>query len=104
MMSAHVARNDGSLMRSGSFSHYFEDDAGHAVQPEPQGQSLFARIGAAFRWLAEAPRRHAVLEELGSLSEHELADIGLTRTDLPRVFDPSFAAERNRDRHGQGCI
>jgi uncharacterized protein YjiS (DUF1127 family) len=32
------------------------------------------------------------------LTEHELADIGLTRADLPRVFDPAFAAEHARGR------
>ena len=45
------------------------------------------------RWLAEMPRRRAVLDELGRLSDHELADIGLTRGDLPRVFDPSFTVQ-----------
>jgi uncharacterized protein YjiS (DUF1127 family) len=104
LSTAHVARNDGSLLRSNSFSHYFDDDSDHLVQPEPQRANLFGRIGAAFRWLAEMPRRSAVLNELGSLSEHELADIGLTRSDLPRVFDPNFAAQHNRDRLGQGSI
>ena len=42
------------------------------------------------------PRRRAVLDELSMLSDHELADIGLSRVDLGRVFDPSFAAERAR--------
>jgi uncharacterized protein YjiS (DUF1127 family) len=43
-------------------------------------------------------RRQAVLQELGMLSERELADIGLSRADLPRVFDPAFAADHARGR------
>jgi uncharacterized protein YjiS (DUF1127 family) len=39
-------------------------------------------------------RRQAVLQEMAMLSDRELADIGLTRADLPRVFDPTFAAQR----------
>ncbi len=37
--------------------------------------------------------RRATMNELNAFSEHELADIGLNRCDIPRVFDPSFAAE-----------
>jgi uncharacterized protein YjiS (DUF1127 family) len=91
-MNAFVTRGNASI------SHYFEDDSDCTVQPEPTAGGLFARIGTVVRWLADLPRRHAALDELNSLSEHELADIGLTRADLPRLFDPEFVAERNRDR------
>ena len=30
------------------------------------------------------------------LTDRELADIGLSRVDLPRVFDPAFAADHVR--------
>jgi uncharacterized protein YjiS (DUF1127 family) len=103
-MSAHAARDDISLLRSNSFSHYFKDESDYMVQPEPRGLHLFARIGSALRWLADLPRRRAVLDELGSLSDHELADIGLTRADLPRVFDADFSAEHNRERFGSGRV
>jgi uncharacterized protein YjiS (DUF1127 family) len=53
-----------------------------------------AKLVAAVRWFAELPRRQAVLEELSALSDRELADIGLARSDLPRVFDPAFAGAR----------
>jgi uncharacterized protein YjiS (DUF1127 family) len=53
-----------------------------------------AKLLAAVRWFAELPRRQAVLEELSALSDRELADIGLNRGDLPRVFDPAFAKAR----------
>jgi len=45
-----------------------------------------------------------VLDELGMLSDHELADIGLSRVDLPRVFDPAFAADREAQRAGSHFV
>jgi uncharacterized protein YjiS (DUF1127 family) len=59
---------------------------------------LFGRlaraVNGAVRHIAEAPRRRAVLAELNVLSDRELADIGLTRTDLPFVFSAEFVASR----------
>ncbi len=61
-----------------------------------EGRTGFGlRVLAAVRRVAELPRRRATLDELGRLSDHELADIGLTRGDLPRVFDPAFVNSRN---------
>lgn len=60
-----------------------------------RGGAFGGRVLAAVQWVADLPRRRAVLEELGRLSDHELADIGLTRGDLPRVFDPAFVHSRN---------
>jgi uncharacterized protein YjiS (DUF1127 family) len=48
--------------------------------------------------LAEWRRRRATLREMDMLTDRELSDIGLTRSDLPRVFDPAFAADRARGR------
>ncbi|HEY0419688.1 MAG TPA: DUF1127 domain-containing protein [Acetobacteraceae bacterium] len=76
--------------------HYFRDEPEY--MPAPQAPGLFARLGGALRWLIELPRRRAVMDELGALSEHELADIGLSRADVTRVFDPEFAVRRNRER------
>ena len=49
-------------------------------------------------------RRRAVLDELSALSDRELADIGLNRNELSRVFDPQFAKQRERKSilHGDG--
>jgi uncharacterized protein YjiS (DUF1127 family) len=51
-----------------------------------------ALLLAALRWLAGLARRHAVIDELQGLTDHQLADIGLSRADIHRVFDPRFAA------------
>ncbi len=41
--------------------------------------------------LANWPRRQQAYDELRSLTDRELADIGLTRGDIPRVFEPNFS-------------
>ena len=69
-------------------------DSRATAAPRRPGR-LGARLMAAALWLVQMPRRRAVLDELARLSDHELADIGLTRCDLPRVFDPAFVACRN---------
>ncbi len=48
---------------------------------------------SALREMASLPRRRRVFAELSALGDRELADIGLTRTDIPRVFDRDFATE-----------
>ena len=40
--------------------------------------------------LATYPERRAILEDLRGLTDRELADIGLTRGDIGRVFNPGF--------------
>lgn len=59
---------------------------------------LRAAVARLFRAIADMPRRRAVLDELANLSDRELADVGLSRHDLSRVFDPAFAARRAVDR------
>lgn len=61
----------------------------------PGLRALFARLTRA---AIEYPRRRAVLDELSMLSDRELADVGLDRADLVRVYDPAFAAARHDAR------
>jgi uncharacterized protein YjiS (DUF1127 family) len=61
--------------------------------------ALFARmfrgiatvVGVVFRTLLTWPQRRATYETLRRLSDRELADIGLVRGDIARVFEPDFA-------------
>ncbi len=69
---------------SASTGYSATDYTGPVAKP-----GLIARVTM---WLADQPRRRAVLNELRSLTDHELADIGLARADLHRVFDPEFVA------------
>ena len=48
--------------------------------------------------VADWRRRQAVIREMEMLTDRDLADIGLTRSDLPRVFDPEFATDHSRGR------
>ena len=97
-MNAYSAKQDMAMLPPAALSHYFKDEALYMPAPEPAASGLFARIAGFFRNLADLPRHHAVLFELGSLSDHELSDIGLVRTDLSRVFDREFTASRNGER------
>jgi len=80
--------------------YYREGNAGGPQQASDNSEKrgLFARVAAALRWVAETPRRSAVIDELSTLSDHELADIGLNRSDLGRVFDPEFIEARETER------
>lgn len=61
----------------------------------------FAGIAHGFRLVAntvaEWPRRRAVYDQLHSLSDRELADIGLTRGDIAHVFDAQTAPKAAND-------
>jgi uncharacterized protein YjiS (DUF1127 family) len=48
--------------------------------------------------VTEWRNRRAVMQELALMTDHELSDIGLSRADLPHVFDPAFAADHARGR------
>jgi uncharacterized protein YjiS (DUF1127 family) len=97
-MTAHVVKDEIAIMNPGRLAHYFQDEPGYIGQTAPKSPSILARISGVLRRLADIPRRQAVMEELGALSDHELADIGLSRSDLPFVFDGRFVAERNAER------
>jgi uncharacterized protein YjiS (DUF1127 family) len=62
-----------------------------ATAPSGFGPANASLIGGAVRavakWFADRLERRAVMSELAMLSDHELADIGLTRGDVPYVFD-----------------
>jgi uncharacterized protein YjiS (DUF1127 family) len=90
-MSTRIALDEMAKMMPNSIGHYFTDDAIETPAARP---GLFARIARAVRSIAEAPYRRRVMNELYSLSAHELADIGLTRAEVPLVFDADFAASR----------
>lgn len=83
---------------SNSITHYFKDEPEYS--PQPVG--IVTRLATAMKWLVNQPRRWAVLDELSTLSDRELEDIGLNRGDLPKVFNAGFAASRNLARCDSG--
>ena len=46
------------------------------------------------------PERRRTYENLRALTDRELADIGLTRSDIFRVFEPDFSANQPRPANG----
>ncbi|MFL5257278.1 MAG: DUF1127 domain-containing protein [Rhodopila sp.] len=59
-----------------------------AVPPRKTGLAawLAARVATFQAWR----RDREAAAELAAMSNHELMDIGLSRSDLSRVFDPAF--------------
>lgn len=76
-------------------------DAIRAQAAQARDAALAALLGRAARAVGRTlatiaqtlvtwPQRRAAYESLRRLGDRELADIGLTRADIARVFDPDF--------------
>jgi uncharacterized protein YjiS (DUF1127 family) len=78
----------------------YDPTPARAAQPVPRG--LLRAIGDGVAFAASGVKnwvsRHRTLERMEMMSDRELADIGLTRGDLPRVFDADFVADHARGR------
>src|SRR4051812_2688129 len=91
-MSASTA-NGFSLGDQSYIGPSYEEADAPVVKSVKQGAGWM--VGLVAR-LADWQRRRAVMAEMALMTDHELADIGLTRSDLPRVFDPAFVASHAR--------
>jgi uncharacterized protein YjiS (DUF1127 family) len=90
-MNMRVAKEEIALLMPASLSHYADEPR---LFVETIRKGFLASIVSALRFLVELPNRHAVMLELNDMSDRELADIGLHRAELGRVFDPNFVASR----------
>lgn len=91
-MSAHFAKDQlaFSLGNASYIGPAYEDVAERPVTaPAGFGRSVLARVRAWFE-------KQAVLGELEGMTDHELSDIGISRSDVRRVFDPTFTADLPR--------
>ena len=93
-MNMRVAKEEMAIMMPTTLSHYTNETYYPAETAAPR-PTLLQRAASMVAWLSELPHRRAVMNELSSLTDHELADIGLSRSELPRVFEPDFVAQRN---------
>lgn len=104
-MSAPLAKSDFVFKLSTSRSYIGPDYDPAPAQVQvsgaaPRGLGRAIADGLAFvvakvrAWAS----RQVTLTEMGGMSDRELADIGLNRGDLPRVFDEDFVADHARGR------
>ena len=95
-MNASINKNEFSFNLPEMLSYHSTwDDSDYAPVLPRRRQSWVARAASApVRWAAAYAERRRVMGELMQMSDRELADLGLSRYDIHRVFDPQFAAER----------
>lgn len=96
-MNAPLAKEQIALLMSDSLTYrasIVQGTDGTIAEPRP---TLWDHLRRFVSELAAIPRRRAVIDELGMLSNRELADIGLTRAEVSHVFDPRFTRGRARD-------
>ncbi len=75
--------------------HSTWDDADYEpVLPRRPRGGLSAALTAAAAAIARYRDRRATVAELSSMSDRELADIGINRYDIPRIYTEEFARER----------
>lgn len=97
-MNAPLAKEQIALLMSDSLTYRMspvQGTDGTIAEARPSALVLvWQRLRGAVSALLSLPQRRAVLDELSQLSDRELADIGLSRNELGRVFDPHFAEAR----------
>lgn len=81
---AYTPSNELALLPANRISY-----TGHHAPRHPARRSVFASIAAFFQ-------RQSTIREMASLSDRELTDIGLSRSDLDRVFDVDFSPRDQR--------
>ena len=83
-MNAFVSKEELALLPAPriNYPEHFAEARSRRSKP-----GVVARLRA---WL----ERRSVAAELNALSDRELADIGLSRADLGRVFEPAFIRQR----------
>jgi uncharacterized protein YjiS (DUF1127 family) len=69
-----------------------DEAIGRAIRDAVVG--FFRLLGSIGHFITTYPERRALFDQLTAMSDRELADIGLTRGDLARVFDADFSIAR----------
>ena len=97
-MNAPLAKEQIALLMSDSLTYrasVVEGTDGTIAEPRPSFFAVIAaKLSGVIAHLAALPQRRAVIDELSMLSDRELADIGLQRGELSRVFDARFVGGR----------
>src|SRR5690349_19302389 len=95
-MNAPLTRNQFtfSLGNLSYINPEYDDAFVPATKPETHGNLLTRCIAAVTEW----NHRRLLMQEMAMMTDRELTDIGLSRSDITRVFDPLFAADHSRGR------
>jgi uncharacterized protein YjiS (DUF1127 family) len=64
---------------------YLTTNQGRAMGPARPGGKVTTMLVAILNFLRAWRRYNASLKELSQLGDRELADIGITRSDIPRI-------------------
>lgn len=102
-MSAPLAKSDFVFKLATSQSYIGGDyDPTPIVEAPPAPRGIFRQIGDGLAFVVESVKgwatKQSTLAEMQTMSDRELSDIGLSRGDLPRVFDTDFANDHARGR------
>jgi uncharacterized protein YjiS (DUF1127 family) len=74
--------------------HSTWDDADYEPELPARRESWVVRVaGVVKSRLTRMMERQRVIQELQAMSDRDLGDLGLTRYDIPRVFEAEFAKE-----------
>jgi uncharacterized protein YjiS (DUF1127 family) len=73
--------------------HATWDDADYEPVIPIRHRPLRTRLARLRETVARYRERQAVQAELHAMTDRELADIGMSRYDISRIFDPDFAQE-----------
>ncbi len=94
-MTASINKNEFSFKLPEMLSYHSTwDDADYEpMLPRRRASWLSQVVAAPMRLVTKLAERHRVMNELARLSDRDLADLGISRYDIPRVFDPAFGAE-----------
>jgi uncharacterized protein YjiS (DUF1127 family) len=95
-MNAPLNKSELNFVLPNSLSFAPDVEEGYRNAAEAQlaySQTLARRFGDVLAKVVAYFRRGEVMTELSSMSDRELADIGLSRGNLTRVFDADFAQE-----------
>ena len=76
-----------------SYHSTWEDADYEPVLPARRESWLVRAAVAVKDRVTRVMERQRVIRELEAMSDRDLADLGLTRYDIPRVFEPEFAKE-----------
>lgn len=88
-MDTHMTKAQADLLLSFPITHGTDRaEAWRLAAGRARDADWRAALVAPFRALAQAVQRRRMLSELGSLTDRQLADIGLTRAELGQVPGP----------------